>query len=410
MKVDTMRAIDRWAGVPLCFALTLLRHLFGTTKPKPPRRILFIELSEMGSAILADPAMRKAQRIFDAEIFFVIFKRRAPSLELLGTVPRANVATIREDGFLALTLDTLRFLLWARRRQIDTVVDLELFSRFTALLTGLCGAANRVGFYRFHSEGLYRGELLTHRVGYNPHMHIAKNFVALINALSAPVQQSPCSKTRIDDAEMTVPQILVTEAAKADMKRRIATVFPDYNPVRHRLILFNPHASELLPQRRWPHSHFAMLAQRVLEHWGNAVVLITGAASDEAEAEKLKALTAHPRLVNFASQCQLVELPALYSIAEVMVSNDSGPAHFASVTRMPTIVLFGPETPALYGSLGNSEAICAGLACSPCVSAANHRRTVCHDPVCMRAISPQRVFASVRAVLGERRLLEVASG
>jgi len=409
MKVDTMRAIDRWVGVPLCFALTLARQLVRRTQAKAPHRILFIELSEMGSTILADPAMRKAQRLFGAELFFVIFKGRAASLEFLGTVPRANVATIREDGFFALALDTLRFLIWIRRQKIDTVIDLELFSRFTALLTGLSGAANRVGFYRFHGEGLYRGELLTHRVSYNPHLHIAKNFIALINALSAPHPEIPYSKSRIGDDETIVAQIPVSEAAKADMKRRVASVFPSYNPLRHRLVLFNPHASHLLPQRCWPHAHFAVLARRVLEHWDSAVILITGAPPEQADAEQLQMLVAHPRLVNFAGKCRLTDLTALYSIAEVMVTNDSGPAHFASVTKMPTLVLYGPETPALYGSLGNSEAISAGLACSPCVSAANHRRTACRDPVCMRAISPERVFDSLRVVLNEPRLLEVGS-
>jgi hypothetical protein len=66
---------------------------------------------------------------------------------------------------------------------------------------------------------------------------------------------------------------------------------------------------------------------------------------------------------------------------------------------MRTIVLFGPETPALYGSLGNSEAIFAGLACSPCVSAANHRKTACQDPRCLTAIPTERVLGSVRQVL-----------
>jgi ADP-heptose:LPS heptosyltransferase len=405
MKVDTMRAVDLWIGVPLCFALTLLHRLLHRNKPKPPRRILFIELSEMGSTILADPAMRKAQRVFDAEIFFVIFKRNVASLDLLRTVPNTNVATIRESGLLVLALDTLRFLIWTRRNRIDTVVDLEMFSRFTALLTGLSGAANRVGFYRFHSEGLYRGQLLTRRVAYNPHIHIAKNFIALVNALSAPSEEIPHSKMRIDDSEMAVPVMAVSEPAKLVMKTRVAAAFPGYDPARHRLILLNPHASELLPQRRWPHGHFAMLAQRILDHWGNAVVLITGAPSEKQEAEKLRVVVDHPRMINFAGRCELIELPALYHIAEVMVTNDSGPAHFAAVTRMPAIVLFGPETPFLYGSLGNSEAISSGLACSPCVSAANHRKTACHDPVCMRSISPAQVFESVRAVLNQRRSL-----
>jgi ADP-heptose:LPS heptosyltransferase len=409
MRVDTMRAIDRWAGIPLCFALTLLRGLLARRRPAGfAKRILFIELSEMGSTILADPAMRKAQRLFGAELFFVIFRRNAASLAFLRTVPEANVYTIRETSLLTLAVDTLGFLWWTRRRGIDTAVDLELFSRFTALLSALSGATRRAGFYRFHNEGLYRGELLTHRVAYNPHIHIAKNFVALINALASPQAEVPFSKTAVEDAEISLPQAAVLPATTADMQGRIARAFPGYGPDRHRIILFNPNASGLLPQRRWPHEHFATLAERILATWSDAVILITGAPDEQAEAEALRARVGHPRLVNFAGRQQLAELPALYGIARLMVTNDSGPGHFAAVAALPTIVLFGPETPALYGPLGRTWTITAGLACSPCVSAANHRKTACTDAVCMRAISPDRVFATVRAVLAETRVAEPA--
>ena len=168
----------------------------------PPRKVLFIELSEMGSAILVDPAMRKIQRLADAELHFLIFRSNAASLRLLGTVPEANIFTIREDNFVNLAWDSLRYLFWARRRGIDTVIDLELFSRYSALLTGLSGAARRVGFYGFNDEGLYRGHMLTHRVAYNPHLHIAKNFISLVNATLAGKAELPFSKTRIDDGEI----------------------------------------------------------------------------------------------------------------------------------------------------------------------------------------------------------------
>ncbi len=402
MNVDTMRAIDRWAGIPLCFALTLVSRLFGLpAKERPrPKRILFVELSEMGSTILADPAMRKARAVFDAELFFVIFRRNAASLEFLQTVPAANIYTIREDSLFTLAIDTLGFLVWTRRRGIDTVIDLELFSRFTALLTGLAGAANRVGFHRFHNEGLYRGELLSHRVAYNPHIHIAKNFIALVNALSGPVDEVPYSKTLIDDAETGVPHVTVPTAATAEMRERIAAAFPGYEPLRHRIVLFNPNASELLPQRRWPVDNFVALAKTVLGRWKDVVILVTGAPAEAAEADELCRRVGDPRMVNFAGRQRLTELPALYGIARLMVTNDSGPGHFASVTEMPTIVLFGPETPALYGSLGDSRPVTAGLACSPCVSAANHRKTACSDPVCMRAITPERVVSTMQDLLG----------
>ena len=87
----------------------------------------------------------------------------------------------------------------------------------------------------------------------------------------------------------------------------------------------------------------------------------------------------------------------------MMLTNDSGPGHFSSVTDLHTFVLFGPETPLLYGSLGNSTPIYAGLACSPCVSATNHRKTPCRDNVCLRVIRPEPVLAKIRAVLDQAR-------
>jgi len=256
-----------------------------------------------------------------------------------------------------------------------------------------------VGFHRFHNEGLYRGELLTHRVAYNPHMHIAKNFVALINALACPVVETPYSKTYISDEEITLPRIIAGERESEQMQARIAAAYPGYDPARHRVALFNPNASELLPQRRWPQGHFAALANMVLTRWDNVIILITGSPDEDFQAEKLKTRTDHPRMVNFAGKVKLSELTVLYEIAALMVTNDSGPGHFASVTDMPTIVLFGPETPALYGPLGNTESITAQLACSPCVSAANHRKTACRDPLCMQAIPPERVMDSIESVL-----------
>jgi len=401
MNVDLMRRIDRWAGVPLCFLLTLFGRLF-LRRPSgetPPRRILFVELSEMGSTILADPAMRKARHTFNAELYFVIFRRNAGSLAFLRTVPVTNVYTICEDSLLTLAVDTLGFLLWVRRQRIDAVIDLELFSRFTALLTGLSGAARRVGFYRFHNEGLYRGELLTHRVAYNPHIHIAKNFIALINALTAPIDQVPLSKTIIDDGEITVPQVPVLAAAKADMLARIGTAYPDFDAAKHRIVLINPNASELLPQRRWPHEHFAALVKRILATWPDVLVLITGAPEEAAEAAHLQSRVTDPRLVNFAGCQKLTELPVLYALAALMVTNDSGPGHFAAVSDMPVISLFGPETPALYGPLGRGVSLSAGMACSPCVSASNHRKTACRDPLCMQVLMPARVFEQVRLML-----------
>jgi ADP-heptose:LPS heptosyltransferase len=82
-----------------------------------------------------------------------------------------------------------------------------------------------------------------------------------------------------------------------------------------------------------------------------------------------------------------------------MLTNDSGPAHFASVTDMPVYVFFGPETPKIYGPLGRMTPIYAALACSPCVAATNHRKSVCNDNVCLQIITPDNVYAMLRSEL-----------
>ncbi|MBI3517119.1 MAG: glycosyltransferase family 9 protein [Proteobacteria bacterium] len=402
MKIDTMRRIDRLVGVPLCLLATGLLRVGRWLRPRPPRplrRVLFIELSEMGSTILADPAMRKARDGLGAELHFAIFASNAASLDLLETVPAANVFLIRDASLGHLAVDSLRFLRWSRRRRIDTVIDLEPFSRYTSLLSGLSGAARRAGFYRFAHEGLYCGEMLTHKVAYNPQIHIAKNFIALVNALGEPAAMLPHSKTAIADAELALDPITVAPTARAAMLARIRDLAPSFDPIDNRLVLINPNASEFLPQRRWMPDRFAALARRILAADPGAVVLITGAPVEQAEAAALAASIGDLRCHAFAGRTSVAELPALYALAAVMITNDSGPAHFAAVAALPTVVLFGPETPRLYRPLGPGRAIYAGLPCSPCVNAYNQRRTPCTDNICMQAITVDAVFEAVAELL-----------
>jgi len=395
VKIDTMRRIDYLAGVPLCFLMTWLLRLLSPFTSKDqggePKKVLFIELSEMGSAIIVDPAMRKMKRS-GAEIHFLIFDSNVGSLKLLNTVPEDNIFTISIDGLVPLAIDTFRFLIWSRKRKIDTVIDLELFSRYTALLTGLSGAKRRIGYHAFHNEGLYRGEMLTRRVAYNPHQHIAKSFIALVNTALAKKEELPYSKSLVTDDEIRLAKAEVSEMQLAMVREKIKQVCPLTMPDKPRFVLINPNASDLLPQRRWMPAHFVQLMQMILEAHDDVVILITGAPAEREEAEGLKKQVNNVRCINFAGGVTFAELPTLYTLSTLMVTNDSGPGHFSSITDMPSFVIFGPETPSLYGSLGNSTPIYAGLACSPCVSAANHRKTPCSDNVCLQVIPPQQVF------------------
>ena len=410
ISVNTMRAIDHWVGVPLCAVASPIVALIDGIKnifsrgPDAPRKLLFIELSEMGSAILVDPAMRNAQAR-GAELFFLIFKSNRASLTLLNTVKPENVFTIDSSSLSGLIKDTVKFLLVARKHRIDTVIDLELFSRFTALLTGLCGARRRVGYHIFHGEGLWRGFMLTRKVHYNPHIHITKNFLSLIHAAFAKEIEVPFSKIHIADSEVRLEQAVIDPTALSKVRERIeklaAEAGIEFKQGQQRLILVNPNASDLLPQRRWAQQRFSELIQGLNQRYPNDLILITGSPVEFEYVEKVRAVADVKNALNFAGQVSFAELPPLYTLSDVMVTNDSGPGHFSAVTPLRTVVLFGPETPALYGSVGKSISITANLACSPCVSAANHRKTPCHDNVCMQAITVPQVLEKMVHQLNE---------
>ena len=404
ISVNTMRAIDHWVGVPLCALVTPfvaladgIKNLF-SRESETPRKLLFIELSEMGSAILVDPAMRNAQAR-GADLFFLIFKSNRASLTLLNTVKPENIFTIDSASLGGLIKDTARFLIVARRHRIDTVIDLELFSRFTALLTGLCGARRRVGYHIFHGEGLWRGAMLTRKVHYNPHIHITKNFLSLIHAAFASKIETPFSKISISDAEVKLEQAVIDPAAMTRVRQRIEHLASEagilFTQGKERLILINPNASDLLPQRRWSQQRFSELIMSIHQQYPDDLILITGSPAEFEYVETVRTVANVKNALNFAGQVSFAQLPPLYTLSDVMVTNDSGPGHFSAVTPLRTVVLFGPETPALYGSVGNSIAITANLACSPCVSAANHRKTPCHDNVCMQAITVAQVLEKV---------------
>jgi ADP-heptose:LPS heptosyltransferase len=397
-----MRAVDYWVGVPLCFLGSIVKKTFSwlpSRRVNTPSNLLLVELSEMGSTILVDPAMQKLKRELNANLHFVIFKKNKPSLDLLKTVPEENIFTIREESLFSLIGDTLKFFIWTRAKKIDTVIDLELFSRFTALLTGFSGASRRVGFHAFYNEGLYRGSMLTHEVAYNPHIHIAKNFIALVNALLVKNHEIPYSKTAISDDEIVLNRVTVTLEAKEEMRGKIKVFCPIYDSNHHRIVLFNANASDLMPLRRWDRKNYIELARRVLETYPDVILLLTGAPAEYEGLQNIPDALQSPRCVNFAGKTSFAELVALYEVSEFMLTNDSGPGHFSAVTSMPSFVFFGPETPKLYGSLGITTPIYAGLACSPCVSATNHRKTACNDNVCIQVLRVDSVYSLLQPSL-----------
>ena len=169
------------------------------------------------------------------------------------------------------------------------------------------------------------------------------------------------------------------------------------------LVLLNANASDLLPLRRWNQSNYVSLARQLIETHPEMYIGFTGALSEQDQIEALVAEVKSARCVSLAGKTSLRELLVIYSMAHVLVTNDSGPAHFAALTTIDTISLFGPETPLLFSAPGpRSHPLWAGLACSPCVNAFNSRQTACKNNLCMQAISVAQVYTLLTSLYDKR--------
>jgi ADP-heptose:LPS heptosyltransferase len=172
---------------------------------------------------------------------------------------------------------------------------------------------------------------------------------------------------------------------------------------RNSLILLNPNCSDILPLRRWPTSNYVQLAQRLIARYPDVHIAVTGAPGERVTAEAFVREVGSERCFSLAGQTTLRQVLVLYCMAQVLVTNDSGPAHFATLTPIDVVTLFGPETPALFAARSpRNHVFWAGLACSPCVSALNQRVSSCRNNLCMQAIEVDAVFAKVCEIY-ERR-------
>jgi ADP-heptose:LPS heptosyltransferase len=400
VRTQTIRTLDYWLGLPACAFLTVVRRNIGDRR-QPARRILFLKFIEQGATVLAQDAIRRGvDAVGRGNVFFCVFESNRAILDVLDLVPPENVLCIRDRSIATFAADFLRALRQMRARQVDTVIDMEFFSRASAIFAFLSGATTRVGLHRFTGELPYRGDLMTHRVQYNPHLHISVQYAALLEAALGSPDDPPLVKRPA--AELDRQGTLAAFTPSADELRAVTSLLDQAGPADS-TVLLNPNASDLLPLRKWDTSRFGELAQRILAAFPRARIVMTGAPSEQAAADQLCRSIGSPRVISAAGRTSLRELLTLYTLSDVLVTNDSGPAHFASLTPVHTVVLFGPETPLLFGSRAPSTTVIwKQLACSPCVSVFNHRLSPCRNNVCMQSITVDDVFDAVRGALASR--------
>ena len=391
-----LQFIDRWIGMLVCGVLSLIRRLSGLPGTgniaRKPTRILFVKFAEQGSTVLAYHAIRRAIEMVGREnVYFLVFQENRFILDVMHLIPEQNVVTVGHKNIVDAGFQALQALKRIRELQIDAAIDLEFFSRSSAALTYLSGAGSRVGFHTFFGEGPYRGDLMTHRLLYNPYIHTSQNFQLMVEALEQAPDRLPTFGGKIPAEDAVSPQFVASPDVEQEVRAIIRRA--SGQPGEPSLILLNPNASDLLPLRKWPTDRYVDLARRLLERFNDVCVGMTGAPDEADSIARVAAQVGSPRCFSFAGKTTLAQLLVLYTLAEVLITNDSGPAHFASMTPITVITLFGPETPLLFRALTpRAIPIYMQLPCSPCVNAYNNRQSPCRDNICMKSITVDHVF------------------
>jgi ADP-heptose:LPS heptosyltransferase len=409
MNVRRMRWMDRWLGVPVCFLLTCWRRFFGIRAIDDryrPKRILFIKLSEQGSTVLAQAAIQSAvARVGRANVYFLVFAENRTILDILGLISPENIIEIRSRGLFAVIFGAVGALWRVRQAGIEAAIDLEFFARSSAALAYLSGAAWRVGYHAHTGGAPYRGDLMTHRLSFNPYLHTSQTFQIMVEALAYRSDRFPRFDFRPPEAKWDNVEF-IPNAAEISEVRDLVDGLTAWNGGSG-LVLLNANASDLMPLRRWPEERYVELARRLLERYPEMHVGFTGSCAEMPAVAQLVQKVDSNRCLNFAGKTTLRQLLTLCSLADVLVTNDSGPAHFASLTPVDVVVLFGPETPRLFAPRSRrTHVLWAGLACSPCINAFNNRHSVCQDNACMQAITVHEVFDRVCRIYESRRSSE----
>ena len=390
-----MKFFDELLGPPIC----LIFNLYNTLK-KPfvsyrldsdrVNNILLIKFFGMGSILLSGPMMRALKKRFHkAKIILLTFSGNEQICRRINLID--EVICVETDTFIKFFISIIKALHRIRIRRCEISIDLEFFAKFSTLIQYLCATKARVGFYLIQSgiflKMMWRGNLLTHQVYYNPHRHTAEVFLALARALGADTDDTTPAAIEIRDED-------ISHLARLFLETGIEEGQP--------LIIMNINSSQLCLERRWPIEKFVELAGRILNS-SNVKIILIGDSQDMSYTDMfLRMMKDDERLINLTGKLNIGALAALLKKARLIITNDSGPLHIGAYLGTPTVSFFGPEIPERYGPIGQKHTVFyAGVYCSPCLNVYNQKTAPCNGKnECMRKIQVEQVYR----IIAERYL------
>ena len=330
----------------------------------------------VGDAVMQIPALRELRRIFyDARITLYA---RAPTR---GIFEDANFI----DEILTFEKSDSVFTqarLW-RAEKFDLAVLLT--NSFESALVAKFGRAEkRIGYATEN-----RGFLLTDSVGVPAWKNTRHEIFYYLNIVAAAEKSifgtaTVSEKSRID--------LKVSEEKKAAARDFLAKYGVDLSK---KIVAFCA-GSTNSRAKRWQAQSYARLNDLLQKNLNAEVVLI--GAPDELEVSAEVAAQAKIKPLLLTGKTTLAELVRVLSVCDLLVSNDTGPAHIAAALNTKTIVIFGPTNPLTTHPIG-AEIIRKQVECSPCML-----RDCPIDHRCLTRISAREVFEKARVLLGQNKL------
>ncbi len=252
----------------------------------------------------------------------------------------------------------------------------------TALFALLAGAPRRAGYRRMGRSLLLSDRLEAPRAGgrYEPSPMIDYyiNLVRLIGVEPASREMSLAVNRHEREAAEKLLDGLGVE--------------PDAS-----LVVMNP-GSAFGSAKCWPPEHFAESADRLTAE-GFEVLVVTGPAEREI-GETIGRLAKSRLKPAWRANVPLGPLKALISRAALVVTNDSGPRHFAAALGVPVITIIGPTDPRWSSTGWRAEIVLRReVECAPCML-----RVCPRDHRCMTLVTPDDVMEAAMRLTGMKHL------
>jgi len=281
--------------------------------------------------------------------------------------------------------------IWKRRNFDAAILFPNSFQ--TALVAALARVPLRLG-YAVQS----RGFLLTHPQqlpDWRESRHEVYYYLNLVAALGTVLNESlPAMDHEPDCAIVVSPQ---RRAAARDNLRLLGV--REGRP----LVALCP-GSVNSRAKRWPADRYAELGDRLASEVGAEVMLIGSAAERDVSLEVAQRMQHKPIIATGTTD--LEQATAMLSCVDLLITNDTGPAHIASAMRRPTLVIFGPTNPLTTRPFSpEGEIIRQPPVCAPCML-----RDCPIDHRCMTAISPDEVFQRAAEILQMSEKLQFVEG